>query len=162
MPLQIAPTRIVRVDYEASSLAGVVSILPSQEAGRCEWDIQSAYGSTDSRGMVRNVTVTVTITISLPRWVGRDKAPAPERAEWDRFLRALEAHERGHERIVRDGTPAMTRRLEGARATAFSDTHHEESDRIQERSDSYDQRTNHGRTPLPGTNITIPAAALSR
>jgi len=39
---------------------------------------------------------TCSVTIKLPKWTGRDNASAEDKAEWDRFIAALEEHERGH------------------------------------------------------------------
>src|SRR5215469_10762209 len=67
----------------------------------------------DSHGCrTSDVTVAVEVTIILPVWdIPRD-ASAALRAEWDRFLGALERHELGHRAISLAGAQKLGQTLE--------------------------------------------------
>lgn len=156
MTLVVSPTQRTSYDVTASTLAAVVSLLSEDEAGKCDWGSGFDYDGVGSDGKARNLQVTMEITIELPRWVGRDSAPAPQQREWDRFLRALEAHEQGHERIARAGAQTMHRRLQRTQARDLQDAFEDEKQRIKRQDKAFDKRTDHGRRPLPGTVITVP------
>jgi len=53
---------------------------------------QSGPGSCQ----LETASVTLQMTIKLPRWTGRDTASVAEREQWDRFVQAVRAHEDGH------------------------------------------------------------------
>lgn len=112
--------------------------------------------SVDRDGIVHDVTVKSQITIRMPQWANRDEASESERAEWERFHAALLTHERGHERIMRDGLKAMYKALEKARATEFQAIIDRENLRIDRAGTAYDQRTDKGRKQ--GAILNAPAA----
>lgn len=61
----------------------------------------------DGHRYTASITRTITswsikTTITLPKWTGYDSACDAEKAEWDRFLAALTAHEEGHDKASED------------------------------------------------------------
>jgi predicted secreted Zn-dependent protease len=156
MTLVVSPTQRTSYDVTASTLADVVKLLSEDEAGKCDWGAGFDYDGVGGDGKARNLIVTMEITIELPRWVGRDSAKGAEQREWDRFMRALEAHELGHERIAHSGAQTMYRRLQRTSARDLQDAFEEERAKIKRQDKAFDKRTDHGRKPLPGTVITVP------
>jgi predicted secreted Zn-dependent protease len=155
--LIIAPTVVEHFDVGGSTLQEMVDILSArEEAGECTWGIGFDYDSVDRSGRAVGLRVNVEITIRMPRWTGRDGASAAEKAEWDRFYRALMEHERGHESRTRSGCVSLHRRLARTLASDLPGARQEEADKIQRTSDAYDVATDHGRRPAPGTIITVP------
>jgi len=76
----------------------------------------------DSRGCrISDVTVALDVTIILPVWdIPRD-ASAALRAEWDRFLGALERHELGHRAIALAGAQRLDQTLARLRGRTCDD-----------------------------------------
>ena len=159
MPVVLVPPTRTTYDIEAKTLAEVARLVAGRaEAGRCGWKHTYAYDDTDRAGKPRGLTVTLTIEIELPRWVGRDTAPVAEQREWDRFLAALSRHEDGHQEIAQRGAQRMLDRMSQARAQRADAIYQEEVQKTQDESDRYDTRTAHGERPPPGTIITVPSA----
>ena len=70
---------------------------------RSDQQASLTYVSNGSGCRISDVRVTLGVTIILPVWdIPRD-ASAALRAEWDRFLGALERHELGHRAIALSG-----------------------------------------------------------
>jgi predicted secreted Zn-dependent protease len=158
----VAPTVVTHYDLTAGTLAEVIGIFPAgDEAGRCSWEISYEHDGPNRFGLPQGLRVTAAIRIEMPRWVGRDQASEAERREWDRFYQALLSHERGHEQRTRNEVPRYEARLARTPVADLGTAHQEEIARIQRVSDAYDTATDHGRTPAPGTVITVPREAPS-
>jgi predicted secreted Zn-dependent protease len=107
---------------------------------------------SDARGCrISGVTVALEVTIILPVWdIPRD-ASAALRAEWDRFLGALERHELGHRAIALAGAEQLTRALERihgrsceALHTAAEYASRDEAAATRAAQIAYDDSTSHG------------------
>jgi predicted secreted Zn-dependent protease len=158
MTLQLGPTVNTTYTVTASTLADVVRAISARdEAGRCHWATAYTYESVGRNGKPRGLVVDATVYIEMPVWDGRDSARAVERTEWDRFRRALLDHEDGHDTRARTGIQQLHDKLEDTRVSRLSTVFEAEKARIQRESNAYDHATDHGRRPLPGTVITIPA-----
>jgi hypothetical protein len=129
MALVIPPVIIERDDYSGATLRDVYNAMPV-EPGRCEWIPGFSYDGVTARGFPERLTVTMRISIFMPRWLGRDQARDVERAEWDRFYNALLAHERGHESRARTGARAMHTRMLRTLAADLQTVMDEENDKI--------------------------------
>jgi predicted secreted Zn-dependent protease len=109
---------------------------------------------------IRDVTVSVSSQITLPRWT----APAdPEPGlvtEWNRFITALEAHESGHKDISAKAGDEIVNRLRGFSGlcsqinSSASDIAREIVQRATDEQAAYDNETRHGATQ--GTTFTRP------
>ena len=90
----------------------------------------------------------------MPVWTDRDKGTPAEQAEWDRFLKALLAHEQAHIDLDRAAFKDLHKKCLGKseedadkeidKAIVAADT----------ANDEFDTKTDHGRNN--GTKITIP------
>ena len=157
MTLLLGSTTTTTYTVTASRLSDVVDLIAGRpEAGKCSWAISYHYDSTGRNGKPVGLVVDASITIELPVWDGRDTARAVERAEWDRFRRALSDHEDGHDTRARTGIQELHDTLVTTRTSRLSTVFASEKQRIQRESNAYDRTTDHGRRPLPGTVITIP------
>jgi predicted secreted Zn-dependent protease len=155
MALVIPPVALDHYDVSGATIENASNALPL-EAGSCEFFPGFAYSDIDSRGNPEGLTLTVQISIHMPRWTGRDGARPAEQQEWDRFYRALLEHERGHESRIRTGAAVMHRRLRRTLAADLQTAMDEETDKIKATGNAYDAATDHGRRPPPGTIITVP------
>lgn len=158
MPFLIAPTTMTDSDVSGATLADVVAVLSGRdEAGHCTWDWPTwDFEAVSDDGHPRVLRMSMTVTIEMPRWVERGTASPAEQAEWDRFYRALLAHERGHERRAVTSARALYERLLRTRARDLETAFENGKARIQAESDAYDAATHHGMKPPPGTIITVP------
>ncbi len=56
------------------------------------------YNSAGSSCAITSVTTSVKVTMTLPQWRNENRADSATRAQWSRYLTALELHEQGHRR----------------------------------------------------------------
>ena len=109
------------------------------------------YRSDGHGCRISDVTVALDVTIILPVWdIPRD-ASAALRAEWDRFLGALERHELGHRAIALTGAQQLAQtlqRLHGrscdALHTAAEYASRDEAAATRNAQIAYDDSTSHG------------------
>jgi predicted secreted Zn-dependent protease len=100
---------------------------------------------------IKDVTVSVDVTIILPRWdIPRDASPALV-AEWGRFSEALERHEQGHRAIAIAGAKKLAdalNQLHGrtcdAVHTAAEYASRDEAAETRAAQIAYDDSTRHG------------------
>lgn len=121
--------------------------------GQAAWTLSAEYRWVQygTSCHAEDLVVRVVTTLTLPQW---DPPPGTDPAlvaAWERFARALEAHERGHQRIIEEGAEALRAELaslrlvscEGAEARARAIV-----DRIvgqvNDRNRRYDEQTHHG------------------
>ena len=107
---------------------------------------------SDGRGCrISDVTVAVDVTIILPVWdIPRD-ASAALRAEWERFLGALERHELGHRAIALSGAEQLAQALERIHGRSCDALHNaaeyasrDEAAGTRAAQIAYDDSTSHG------------------
>ncbi|HZS59823.1 MAG TPA: DUF922 domain-containing protein [Gemmatimonadaceae bacterium] len=106
----------------------------------------------DSRGCrISDVTVALDVTIILPMWDIPHDASAALRAEWDRFLGALERHELGHRAIALAGAQRLAQTLARLRGrtcdevkTAAEYASRDEAAATRASQIAYDDSTSHG------------------
>jgi len=158
VPLLIAPTTTTQYDVSGATLADVVGAISGRdEAGHCDWAWPSMdFEAASDDGFPRVLRISMTVSIEMPRWVERDTASPAEQREWDRFYRALLAHEKGHERRALTSARRLYARLLRTRARDLETAFENGKARIQAESDAYDAVTHHGLRPPPGTMITVP------
>lgn len=67
-------------------------------AGHARWNVRWTYDwrLADDLCRVDKASTSLTVTYTLPRWLGRDSAGDELKAKWDRFSKALLQHEQGH------------------------------------------------------------------
>jgi len=134
------------VEVHGAKLAEVAATLPD-EPGSVEFDF--TVSTTDDP--TRRADLRVTQTLTMPKWVERDRQPANRQRAWDAFVRALETHEQGHVAINRREFANAHRRFIGKTADEtprLSDELRREVTNVQ---NAVDLQTDHGRRGNPPT-----------
>jgi predicted secreted Zn-dependent protease len=109
------------------------------------------YRSDGSGCRISDVTVALDVTIILPVWdIPSDASPAL-RAEWERFLGALERHELGHRAIALEGAEQLAQALERIHGRSCDQLHtaaeyasRDEAAATRAAQIAYDDSTSHG------------------
>lgn len=90
---------------------------PADYSGRrfdafTDWRVRWLYrhASTAEQCILTSFQTTVTIVTTLPRWSG-NRVDAALAQRWDRYLRALEEHEKGHAQIGARAAEAIQEEL---------------------------------------------------
>ncbi len=142
----IQPVQNEFYNVTGRTLAEVAAQLNPSEWGRCTYHYSYSFETTNRRAT--RVDITLTLTILMPRWQGEgwDNASAAAKAEWNRMIAALRAHEEGHAEIARRWAPVFKDRLlnqlQGNLQQRFNQTLRQ-ADAEQRQ---YDADTQHGRT----------------
>jgi hypothetical protein len=114
------------------------------EAGETTWHPTYSV-TTDDSGQVTGATVEVQITVTMPNWPGAAKLKPADKAKWDKFVQALEAHEQGHVDLVKDKLKDLGSKLLGKSKDDADATFQSALTDLQTASDDYDTKTDHGR-----------------
>lgn len=100
-------------------LRGLIGVLGPTRGGRSyggftDWRIDWWFDveAEQAAARVAGVRVEVRTHTLLPRWRPPGSAPETLRAEWGRYLAALETHERGHVNLAVEAGRNMLARLE--------------------------------------------------
>jgi predicted secreted Zn-dependent protease len=145
----------------AGALRNQISRLgPKDESGKSKdaltvWSLEWAYGTVQrgDRCALRDVKVTLDVSVTLPRWTPPSTATAQLIGTWRTYLRNVKLHESGHrtiaERNARELMSALTA-LRGASCDKLSDEATRTAERIvadgRARNRAYDVQTKHGQT----------------
>jgi len=145
----------------AGALRNQISRLgPKDESGKSQdaltvWSIEWGYGTAqrDDSCVLRDVKVTLNVSVTLPRWKPPATATADVRKKWQAYLTAVRLHEAGHrtiaERNAREVMAALTP-LRGATCDKLSNEATRTAERIvadgRARNRAYDIQTKHGQT----------------
>lgn len=124
--------------------------------GHTRWHVSWRYHYSSTRGScaIASVTTSVKVTITLPQWGNESRGDNAMRAQWSRYLAALELHEQGHRRHGVDAAtdvdlaiaalpPAGNCDALGANANALG---MRILQKYQQRDRDYDRDTRHGAT----------------
>jgi len=98
--------RDLRLGFRARSRPGMMAETRAGLATNLD------YAFTQDSCRLAGVSLRVSIDIEYPNWVERHQASDALRAEWDRFMAALETHETGHADVFRTGLQALKTRIE--------------------------------------------------
>lgn len=98
-----------------------------------------------------DVTLTVTLELTMPVWLERDKASAKAKAEWDRMYRALRDHEEVHLQNVIDVAKDLAAALPGRNIDDVKGMVEATSGKINAKHRAWDNQTNHGKN----TGVTL-------
>ena len=124
--------------------ASVQMSMRSREAG--ETHVPATYEAEAApNGRIVRVTVTVPVTVTLPEWPESSRLPPAARAEWNRFLRALDAHEQGHVRIARRYFTRIGQRMVGLTLAQAEERWQANLQAWREADREFDAQTDHGR-----------------
>jgi predicted secreted Zn-dependent protease len=152
----INPPKRASYTIDAQTLHEVADVIGArEEAGETTWEPNLNY-KTSSDGVVTQATVTVDLTITMPEWPAARKRKKRVRDEWERFFRALDAHEQGHVDLVRKHLEGVAASLVGLSEEEAQQKFAEALQELQDASDQYDADTDHGRKH--GTIIDLSVA----
>src|SRR5437016_320358 len=133
---------------------------PKDESGKSRdaltvWSIEWGYGTASRPDgcVLRDLKVTLNVTVTLPRWKPPASASADLLKSWQAYLKAVRLHEAGHrtiaERNAREVMAALTP-LRGANCDKLSDEATRTAEQIvadgRARNRAYDIETKHGLT----------------
>jgi Bacterial protein of unknown function (DUF922) len=117
---------------------------------REEWGLTVAkptYSVKTCEGRVFSVTITLPITVDLPRWTRLAQAGPNSRAEWQRMLDALRDHENNHVSIFRRHfDDALGRSMLNRSKSSARQVFDAAKANAKDESQQYDAATNYGRT----------------
>lgn len=110
------------------------------------WTIRWRWAGHGRGGCnLRAATVRVRAAVMLPRLAHPETVPAPLLARWDRYRRALEAHEAGHVRYAYDHRAAVLAAIRGATCATAAAAARAALAAIKAHDIDYDRDTDHGR-----------------
>src|SRR3989442_1441499 len=143
----------------AGALRNQISRLgPKDESGTSHdaltvWSLEWTYGTAQRADScaLRDVKVTLNVSVTLPRWKPPPTATAELLKTWQAYLKAVRLHEAGHrtiaERNAREVMAALTA-LRGASCQRLSDEATRTAEQIvadgRARNRAYDVQTRHG------------------
>lgn len=141
-----------------ATLADIFNAL-GPEAGSVDFNI-GVGGTTGDP--ITGAVVTVSQTMTLPRWAERDAQCPPVKTSWDSFFSALRSHENGHVAIDSQRLAGIHRRFVGIAAADVQAKTDAVTAEVQAVQDAYDAANQHGTTQTPPTILntapTCPAA----
>ncbi len=115
------------------------------EAGRVEWESHYDYQISPTTGKIISATVTVPLNVTLPVWNAPAGIEPKTKKEWTRASNALKAHEDGHIRLVHKHFDGFANKVIGKTSEEAQALLAETSANLQQESDEYDAKTDHGR-----------------
>jgi len=143
MSVEFSDIEWTTYDVSADSLAAAADAMSGlSEAATTEWFPRYEY---EADGALTSASVTVATKVTMPRWVGWASASAGERTEWDRFCKALRAHEDGHVKLITKHLADVDARLVGKSPIAAQKAWADALSALDAASRAYDQQTDHGR-----------------
>lgn len=103
--------------------------------------------SGGASGHVTEVTITASPTIQMPRWPAYARATDADKAEWDRMIAALTAHENAHHDVYRrvaNNFRTTLRRMRGLTEQHLQTEFENFLGRVSNEQRAYDRRTRNG------------------
>lgn len=151
----INPPQVVTYEVRGSTLAEVAAQLDPEEWGRCRWQVDYSFETTNGRAT--KVDITLNLTIRLPQWAGPGYQRASEaaRREWQRMLAALRAHEDRHAEIARNWAPVFKERMLNQRQSRLARTYQQVLREMEKEQKKYDKDTTHGQSEGVTLDLTI-------
>jgi len=133
---------------------------PKDESGKSQdaltvWSLEWAYSTApqDAGCALKDVRVTLNVSVTLPRWTPPATASAQLRQSWQTYLQNVKRHEAGHRAIAEGNARDLTAALVALRGPTCDQVWSEAS-RTAEKivadgratNRDYDARTKHGQT----------------
>lgn len=123
--------------------------------GNTNWNVSWRYvsRSNNTNCWITSAQTTVRIKFTFPKWINRSKAPEELRQKWDRYITALERHERRHRDIAVEAAVQIERAIAGIKPRATCDGLKSDANAVghrlvedcKKRQSDYDARTQHGK-----------------
>jgi predicted secreted Zn-dependent protease len=158
MTVHILDPEVHMYEVPGHTLTEAATVIASMaEAGKAEWWPQFSYESDN--GLVSSATVSVPQRKTMPHWQGYAYATQPMKDEWDRFWRALDAHEQGHFDLVASHLAYVDQVLVGQPVSDVQRVFNDAVAALNAASSAYDVQTSHG--VIQGTTIDLGVEAAS-
>jgi hypothetical protein len=139
----------------AASLADAAAVFAGRdEAGETTW--KPIYNVVTKDGVVVSATVTVPVTVLMPKWPGASKLSKAAQAEWKRASAALKRHEQHHVDLAKQYLKDLHKKMIGKTEEEAGAIFTEAVEQLQKASDDYDTATNHGSTEGTDLDTSIP------
>ena len=133
---------------------------PKDESGTSHdaltvWSLEWTYATAqqDAGCVLKDVRVTLNVSVTLPRWTPPSTASAQLRQSWQLYLRNVKLHEAGHRTIAERNARDLTAALVALRGPTCDQVWSEASRTAEKivadgrvRNRSYDVQTKHGQT----------------
>jgi predicted secreted Zn-dependent protease len=134
----------------ATSLDEAAAVFAGRaEAGETTW--QPVHNVVTQDGVVVSATVTVPVTVLMPKWPGASKLSSAAQAEWKRASAALKRHEQHHVDLAKQHLKDLHTKLISKTQEEAGAIFTEAVEKLQKASDDYDTATKHGQTE--GTDL---------
>jgi predicted secreted Zn-dependent protease len=148
VPLQRQGTAVAK--KPATSLDEAAAVFAGRaEAGETTW--QPVHNVVTQDGVVVSATVTVPVTVLMPKWPGASKLSSAAQAEWKRASAALKRHEQHHVDLAKQHLKDLHTKLISKTQEEAGAIFTEAVEKLQKASDDYDTATKHGQTE--GTDL---------
>jgi hypothetical protein len=135
------------IEVSGTTLADVADDLNTRE----EWGQGGGGVTNDPVEVGTSASVTVTLRGNfiriLPTWRQYNQASAAAKAEWDRMLRALAAHEDRHVEIALEEANRLAVELIGREIGQIVSAVNAFGRRLHQRQERFDDETSHGAKP---------------
>lgn len=133
---------------------------PKDESGKSHdaltvWSLAWTYDTLPDEGgcVLKDVRVTLNVSVTLPRWTPPSTASAQLRQTWQGYVRNVRLHEGGHRTIAERNARELTAALVALRTPSCARLWSEASGTAEKivadgraRNREYDVRTKHGQT----------------
>lgn len=128
---------------------------PKGFSANTKWNTQYRFKTkAEPRGcVVTEVSVTVRIQYTMPRWANGLQASPTLQEQWHKYYECLKNHEMNHKEIAVKNARLLEQRLLGLRSSScktLGDQCHEVSrfflEQTHRENDEYDRRTDHAKT----------------
>lgn len=114
--------------------------------------IQARCQEYSDGGALLDGTIGLSLVVHLPDWQDSARAPAALQQAWQRFLRALRAHEEGHVRLALKHAAALREEIANSKPEASCSTFMAKLEervaaaqaRMEREQADYDEETQHG------------------
>ncbi|MCY7418915.1 MAG: DUF922 domain-containing Zn-dependent protease [Chloroflexi bacterium] len=157
----VGPPVVTNHALSASGLIDIASIMSGRsEAGKVGWSEEMSATGPAGKGM-DTVSVVVKITLDMPTWDPPSSMLPLARAEWERWLGALQAHEQGHIELVHQVHDGIAAKIIGKSKPAADTLWANAQASLTTKSAAYDTRTGHGLKTGTVLNVKIETDELA-
>jgi len=143
----ISGRTVAQIRASARRVAPIDPLSGLRAGGYTRWHLDwDAPGGPDGRCRLDQAEVTLDVAITLPRLTKTHEVPPALLQRWQRYIRALKAHEATHARIAHEGREAMLRAIQRADCASAPEAAREAAAELERWSQDYDRATRHGVT----------------
>jgi len=97
------------IDSKGQRYPGGKKRYPAFTKWHTKWEFK--YGSKNSKCYISQVTVTLTINYTYPKWINKNKASKELQKKWDTYIKNLITHEKGHAKIAQNAAAEVEKAI---------------------------------------------------